>query len=138
MAFSLPPEIEAKYAAARADEIQKRAMFAALNNSDLASSAKFWMQHCDAPNRFPTSGPIYDTTFWHIIVPEMIRRLSMTYKLKGGEEVVDGVLFGWTGNKCTRCKGHGQDNDNSSCGACAGTGDEWGMMPVQPPNLPIG
>lgn len=61
----------------------------------------------------------------------------MTYQLKGGEEWQDGVLHGWTGRKCEACKGHGErynqmcDSD-ARCMNCGGTGDEWGVMPVQP------
>lgn len=61
----------------------------------------------------------------------------MDYQLKGGEEWRDGLLYGWTGLKCKPCKGHGQrysemhDND-AACPDCGGTGEEWGLMPVQP------
>lgn len=59
----------------------------------------------------------------------------MTYQLKGGEEIRDGVLFGWTGAEHAECGGHGVDNENNRCDGCAGTGEEWGRMPVQPPEL---
>lgn len=67
----------------------------------------------------------------------------MTYKLKGGEEIQNGVLFGWTGEKCKRCKGTGQEyksdlDCDGSCSGCAGTGEEWARMPVQPTDLPTG
>jgi DnaJ-class molecular chaperone len=69
----------------------------------------------------------------------------MTYKLKGGEAVIRGVLHGWTGRKCPRCKGTGQvrrlntsdySTDERRCMSCGGTGDEHGVMPVQPADLP--
>lgn len=63
----------------------------------------------------------------------------MTYKLKGGEEWRDGKLYGWTGRVCPSCHGKGEvmdENDvgigTKSCAACAGTGEEWGLMPEQP------
>ena len=62
----------------------------------------------------------------------------MTYQLKGGEEVRNGTLYGWTGAKCPVCNGHGVDNDNHRCNACAGTGEQWGVMPDQPADLPQG
>lgn len=61
----------------------------------------------------------------------------MAYQLKGGEEIRNGVLFGWTGAKCKTCNGHGVDNENHTCTNCAGTGDEHGRMPVQPPELDV-
>lgn len=59
----------------------------------------------------------------------------MTHQLKGGEEIRDGVLFGWTGAACGKCDGYGEDNEARACSSCAGTGDEWGRMPAQPPDL---
>ncbi|MDR5728245.1 MAG: hypothetical protein RB191_12530 [Terriglobia bacterium] len=68
----------------------------------------------------------------------------MTYELKNGEEVRDGKLYGWTGERCRHCSGTGEDSDNGldenfiswRCNSCGGTGDEWGLMPVQPADLP--
>jgi hypothetical protein len=65
----------------------------------------------------------------------------MTYELKGGEHVKDGKLHGWTGAKCEPCKGNGQVDDwknggDTTCSACGGTGDEYGLMPAQPKDLP--
>jgi hypothetical protein len=61
----------------------------------------------------------------------------MTYQLKGGEEVRDGVLFGWTGAKCSTCHGTGESMNilGRACVRCAGTGEQWGRMPVQPPEF---
>lgn len=62
----------------------------------------------------------------------------MTYQLKGGEEIRDGKLYGWTGRDCPRCQGSGQNSgeyDHVMCGGCGGTGEEWDLMPVQPTNL---
>jgi hypothetical protein len=60
----------------------------------------------------------------------------MTYKLKGGEEWRDGKLYGWTGQDCQTCKGHGVDDENHRCTYCAGTGEKWGLMPIQPEVMP--
>lgn len=66
----------------------------------------------------------------------------MTYRLKGGEEIRDGKLFGWTGRHCPVCHGsgdyfpRGDSMESSFCRSCAGTGEEWGLMPVQPADLP--
>lgn len=64
----------------------------------------------------------------------------MTYTLKGGEEIRDGKLYGWTGRACGTCGGSGespnQDDGRRACPSCAGTGEEHGLMPTQPDNLP--
>ncbi len=74
--FKLPAHIREAYAAARGEEDRKKAVFANLSNSDLVASARFWMQHCSAPKRFSADEPVYDATMWHVILPELLRRLS--------------------------------------------------------------
>ncbi len=50
----------------------------------------------------------------------------------------DGLTpHGWTGNKCTACKGSGDHQDDTighvkGCTACAGTGDEYGELKQVP------
>lgn len=61
----------------------------------------------------------------------------MSYQLKNGEEMRDGVLFGWTGENCAKCKGTGEDFSDqnapyTTCRSCGGTGEAWGRIPVQP------
>lgn len=56
----------------------------------------------------------------------------MSYQLKNREEWRNGKLYGWTGKVCFKCKGHGVDNESLTCSDCAGTGEEWGLMPEQP------
>jgi hypothetical protein len=75
MAFKLPAHIHEKHIAAQAAEADARSTFANLDDADLAASAQLWMQHCNAPKRIEPGIPVYDSTFWHAIVPEMIRRL---------------------------------------------------------------
>lgn len=93
--FKLPAHVQEKFAAARADEEQRKAVFANLDNADLVASAKFWMQHCEAPQRFPAGEPVYDSTFWHVIIPELLRRVS-----KAGPLVCGACGQPWTGEKC--------------------------------------
>jgi DnaJ-class molecular chaperone len=65
----------------------------------------------------------------------------MTYKLKAGEKIKDGKLFGWTGQPCPKCNGTGEFFWTSEyyqpprCDACAGTGEEWDVMPEQPGDI---
>lgn len=35
---------------------------------------------------------------------------------------------GWTGKPCPKCKGSGQGAGDENCGACAGTGEEYGIV----------
>lgn len=74
--FKLSPEAEAHLQACRELEMNARSTFAAMTDSNLVSSAKYWMQHCVAPERIEPDRPVYDSTFWHIIVPELLKRLS--------------------------------------------------------------
>lgn len=39
----------------------------------------------------------------------------------------DGHLHGWTGLKCVRCSGSGEDNDGG-CRGCGGTGEKHGPI----------
>ena len=50
--------------------------FSTLSDADLAASARFWMQHCEQPRRVTPGQPVYDSTMWHVILPEMIKRLG--------------------------------------------------------------
>lgn len=74
--FRLPPDVEEKLAEARRLELSKKETFASLDDRSLVASAKFWMQHCVAPRKYEPSDPIYDSTMWHVILPELIRRLE--------------------------------------------------------------
>lgn len=75
MAFSLPAHVQEYINKCRDAERDTRAIFANMGDANLAASAQFWMQHCDAPKRIEPGQPVYDSTFWHAIIPEMIRRL---------------------------------------------------------------
>lgn len=76
MAFKLPAHVQEYIDKAREAEASQKAVFANMRDADLAASASFWMSHCEAPKRIEPGQPVYDSTFWHAIVPEMIRRLS--------------------------------------------------------------
>lgn len=45
------------------------------------------------------------------------------------------IKEGWTGRKCPECNGHGCDDENRSCAACGGTGDEHGPIDIKPEPL---
>jgi hypothetical protein len=75
MTLELPANLQEKIAETHTDHTKRHTMFATLSNADLATSAQFWMQHCRIPKHVEPGIPVWDSTFWHIIVPEMIRRL---------------------------------------------------------------
>jgi len=88
----------------------------------------------------PYKGKVYKR--W--IACESIRSIEHVsiepYQLRPGEEVRDGVLYGWTGNDCSDCKGTGQRycetrDREAACVNCGGTGEYWGVMTKQPTNL---
>lgn len=74
--FKLDPEAQAQYDRARELELTQKQTFASMTDANLAASAKYWMAHCYAPKQFKPEEPIYDSTFWHAIVPELIKRLE--------------------------------------------------------------
>ncbi len=76
MTFKLPAHVQEYITKARETEASQKAVFANMTDANLAASAEFWMQHCDQPKRIAPGEPVYDSTFWHAIVPEMIRRLG--------------------------------------------------------------
>lgn len=72
----LPPHVQKKLDLMREAGYAATAQFANLSDGDLAASAKFWLAHCRGPKLIEPGLPVYDSTFWHAIVPEMIRRLE--------------------------------------------------------------
>ena len=76
MAFELSPGLHERIQRLRQAHEDARITFANLSDEDLAASAQFWMQHCQAPRQIEPGTVVYDSTFWHEIVPEMIRRLK--------------------------------------------------------------
>lgn len=76
MAFKLPESVMARIREQRNADAGYKAVFANLSDDDLVASARFWMAHCEAPRRHKPGEPVYDSTFWHIIVPELLRRLE--------------------------------------------------------------
>lgn len=73
--FKLSPEAEARYAETRAYEEEQKARFANMTDDNLLSSARYYAAQMQ-PMAWPPGTPVYDATFWHIIVPELMRRLE--------------------------------------------------------------
>ena len=75
MAFKLTPEAQARVAESQAWAEQRKAEFANLSDDNLVASAKLYMANME-PARFAPGEPVYDATMWHIILPELMRRVS--------------------------------------------------------------
>lgn len=73
--FKLTPEAQARVAQEREWAEAKKAEFANLTGDNLVASAKLYMANM-TPMRFAPGEPVYDATMWHIILPELMRRVS--------------------------------------------------------------
>ncbi|MDX0572155.1 hypothetical protein GOD68_18165 [Sinorhizobium medicae] len=75
MNFKLTPEAQQ-----RADERQgwatsQRTIFSNMTDENLVASAKLYMANM-TPLQFAPGEPVYDATMWHIILPELMRRIG--------------------------------------------------------------
>jgi len=50
--------------------------FRAMKTKTLISSTKYFVAQMDSPHKYKPGVPVYDATFWHIILPELLRRLG--------------------------------------------------------------
>ena len=75
MAFRLSPEAQARAAECKEWKDKRLDEIAALSDENLVFTAKFYISHM-TPMRFAPGEPVYDATMWHIILPELLRRLS--------------------------------------------------------------
>lgn len=73
--FKLTPEAEKKAADYREWHIERGAEFANMTDENLVASAKLYMANM-APLAVAPGEPIYDATMWHIILPELMRRIG--------------------------------------------------------------
>lgn len=75
MPFKLTPEAQARVAEGRALLAQRQAHYGSLSDGNLVASAKLCMSNMQPINHAPGE-PVYDATMWHVILPELLRRLS--------------------------------------------------------------
>ena len=73
--FKFTPEAQARIAAHREWEQKKRGEMAALNDESLVATAKLYMANM-RPMGFAPGEPVYDATMWHIILPELLKRIG--------------------------------------------------------------
>lgn len=73
--FNLTPEARARAEETLQWQREKSAQFAGMSDDSLVANAKFYARQM-SPVRFAPGEPVYDATMWHVIVPELIRRLE--------------------------------------------------------------
>jgi hypothetical protein len=60
------------YYARRSEEISS------LSNKNLVSTAKYYLTQMECLRKYDVSAPVYDSVFYHIIIPELLERLNET------------------------------------------------------------
>lgn len=76
MAFRLTAEAQARVAERRAWAEERKATFANMTDENLVASAELYMANM-TPMAFAPGEPVYDATMWHIILPELLRRVKL-------------------------------------------------------------
>ncbi|WPE19940.1 hypothetical protein [Shinella zoogloeoides] len=74
--FRLRPEAQERAEAAAEWLRESQDQFVRMSNASLVATAKFYARQME-PIRFAPGEPVYDATMWHVIVPELIRRLEV-------------------------------------------------------------
>lgn len=75
MAFKLSPEAQARVDEYRGWANERKATFASLDDDNLVTTAKIYIANM-RPMHFAPGEPVYDATMWHIILPELMRRVQ--------------------------------------------------------------
>lgn len=75
MTFKLTPEAQARAQQYEDWSSRKRGEMRALSDENLVATAKFYMSHM-APMQFAPGEPVYDATMWHVILPELMARIT--------------------------------------------------------------
>lgn len=73
--FKLSPEAQKRVNECKEWEETRKAEFSNLSDGNLIASAKLYMGNM-TPMRYAPGEPVYDATMWHIILPELMRRLK--------------------------------------------------------------
>jgi hypothetical protein len=56
---------------------QKLIEFRSMTVDNFVCSAKYFMSQMQAPKKYKPGEPVYDSTFWYLIIPELFRRLDI-------------------------------------------------------------
>lgn len=73
--FRLTPEAQVRHVESREWAVRRRIEFANLSDENLVASAKLYMANMQ-PRDYAPGEPVYDATMWHIVLPELMRRVS--------------------------------------------------------------
>lgn len=47
-----------------------------LSNKNLITTAKYYLTQMEAPSKYSPTTPVYDSVFYHILLPEILERLQ--------------------------------------------------------------
>ena len=63
---------------AQQDEFYEQRLieFRNMRTENLLATAKYYMTQMKEPWKYDPKAPVYDAVFWHLIIPEMMRRLG--------------------------------------------------------------
>lgn len=78
--FPMTPEAAARAAFHQERAEDHRARFAQMTDESLVATAGFYLRQM-TPVDYAPGEPIYDATMWHVILPELMRRVGG----KGGD-----------------------------------------------------
>lgn len=76
MTPKLPDYLQKKLRCGDEFRAARAAAFANLDDEDLVTAARFWMDNCKSPPKLNKELPTCDATVWHIIIPELIDRID--------------------------------------------------------------
>lgn len=69
-------EAQIRHAEANSYYEKELVKFRNLSDKNLVSSAKYYLTQMKEPWKHEFSKPTYDAVFWHLIVPELFRRIE--------------------------------------------------------------
>lgn len=75
MAFKLTPAAQARLDECKQWHRTRAETFKNLDNGSLVASARLYMSNM-TPLHYAPGEPVYDATMWHIILPELLRRIE--------------------------------------------------------------
>ena len=69
---------EARLQMAEQDEYFRNRLieFRNLSVENLITTAKYYLTQMEAPSKYNSNAPVYDAVFYHLIIPELFRRLD--------------------------------------------------------------
>ncbi len=55
---------------------REQGRFCAMSNEELQERAEYYLSQCAGPLQHLKGKPVYDSVMWHVIIPELLRRLK--------------------------------------------------------------